>query len=83
MNSKKPKGRVPSLIGGSNGRPRRTEVKKKSHCFRCDTEIPSGKTCIEIPKIGGGYTNYRRVCDDCYRAILKKTSEDMEEIAKL
>lgn len=82
MTKKTPKGPVPSLIGGTNGRPVRVEVQRRSECYRCDDEIVSGASCIAIPKLGS-FTNKRRVCDACYQAILKQTSEDLEKLRQL
>ena len=83
MSAGKPRGPVPSLIGGSNGRPKRIAVDGTSKCFRCDHIILAGQKCIEIPKLGTAYRNPKRYCDDCYGKILKKTTEDIEEISKL
>ena len=83
MTKKTPKGRVPSLIGGTNGRPRRAEVKRLSHCYRCDDDIVAGRMCIEIPKLGDAFANSKRVCDSCYQAILLKTTEDLDALRLL
>ncbi len=83
MTKKTPKGRVPSLIGGTNGRPVRVDVQRRSECYRCDDEIAAGTSCVAIPKLGGAFTNERRVCDACYQAILKQTSDDLEELRQL
>ena len=83
MTKKTPKGRVPSLIGGTNGRPVRVEVQRRSECSRCDDEIVAGTSCIAIPELGGAFANKRRVCDACYQAILKQTSDDLEELRRL
>lgn len=83
MKKSKPKGPVPSLIGGSNGRPRRTDVKRLSACYRCQAELIMGTTCVEIPKLGQAYSTPRRVCDACFQLILHKTEDDLAEIRKL
>jgi len=80
MTKTKPRGPTPSLIGGSNGRPRRASVVRKSSCQRCHAELLAGATCIEIPQLGGAYTNRRRICDACFQEIIKKTSDDLEEV---
>lgn len=36
--------------------------------------------CIAIPKLGTGYSTAKRVCDDCYQEILRKTYEDLEAV---
>jgi hypothetical protein len=79
----KPKGPVPSLIGGSNGRPKRVPVLKKSECSRCKGIFVAGDSCVEIPKLGSGYSSSRRVCNDCFQAILVKTTEDFDQIKSI
>ena len=83
MTKKTPKGRVPSLIGGTNGRPVREDVHRRSKCYRCEDELPGGTSCIAIPSLGRGFAPKRRVCSVCYHAILKQTSSDLEELWKL
>jgi hypothetical protein len=83
MTTVKPRGPTPSLIGSTNGRPRRAEVLHKSTCYRCKAVLPAGLSCIEIPKLGGAYSSAKRVCDQCFQGILQKTSEDLEEIKAL
>lgn len=79
---RKTRGPVPSLIGGTNGRPRRVSVQGKSKCSRCHVPFAVGDTCITIPKLGGAYSNDKRVCNECFQEILKKTSEDLDAIKK-
>ena len=76
----KPRGPVPSLIGGTNGRPKRVDVLKKCACNRCKISLVAGTTCIAIPKLGTGYSSAKRVCDECYLEILQKTTQDLEVI---
>lgn len=83
MTTKKPRGPTPSLIGGANGRPIRVEVKRRSECYRCKEELLAGTSCMAIPELGGGFANKRRVCDPCYQAILKQTSDDLEKLRRL
>lgn len=83
MTKKKPRGPTPSLIGGANGRPIRVDVLRRSTCYRCKDELVAGASCIAIPELGGGFANKRRVCDACYQAILKQTSDDLDELRQL
>lgn len=83
MKRVKPRGPIPSLIGGANGRPQRITVGKKSECSRCHAEFAKGDTCISIPKLGAGFSTPRRVCDDCFRSIIDKTYADLEEVRAL
>lgn len=78
-----PKGPTPSLIGGTNGRPKRVEVKKLSNCYRCNEDLLKGTICIEVPKLGGAYSSPRRMCDTCFKLMLSKTASDLAEISVL
>jgi hypothetical protein len=79
----KPRGPTPSLIGSTNGRPRRTDVRRKCECYRCKLPLVAGVTCIEIPKLGTGYASAKRVCEECFTDIIRKTTEDLEAIKQL
>ena len=83
MNKRKPRGPVPSLIGGANGRPKRVSVQRQSKCIRCHAPFAAGNTCIEIPKLGNAFASVKRVCDVCFERILEKTAEDLEKIRAL
>lgn len=80
---KKPRGPVPSLIGSGNGRPKRLTVQRQCKCSRCHAPFAARDTCIAIPKLDGGYSTPKRVCDECFQAILEKTSDDLEAIKAL
>lgn len=83
MTRSTPRGPTPSLIGGTNGRPKRVDVAKLSHCYRCNEKLLKGTTCIEIPQLGQAYSMARRVCDECFERILSKTEDDLERIRQL
>lgn len=34
-------------------------IRRKSTCYRCHAELLAGQACIEIPKLGGGYSTVR------------------------
>lgn len=74
---------MPSLIGSTNGRPKRSLVQKKSECTRCHAPLLAGHLCVEIPKLRGAFSKPKRFCDDCFIQIVGKTSDDLEEIKKL
>ena len=83
MNRRNPRGPVPSLIGGGNGRPKRVAVERKSKCSRCHIPFAAGYTCIAIPKLGSAYSTAKRVCDECFQRIMEKTADDFEEVRAL
>lgn len=83
MKQHKPKGKTPSLIGLSNGRPERVQVERKSTCFRCSCDIGIGQECFGIPKIVSGFSKQKRYCKSCYQMILEQTEKDLEEAKRL
>ena len=83
MTNKILRGKTPSLIGSSNGRPCRVDVKQKSKCKRCGCDIGAGQDCFGIPKAGSGFTNIHRYCKQCYMNIIEQTRKDLEKASKL
>ena len=83
MKKSNPRGPTPSLIGGTNGRPKRVPVTRLSKCYRCGDGLASGTECIEIPKLGTAYSTARRCCDACFKLILTKTESDLAELRVL
>jgi hypothetical protein len=80
MKSSKPKGKTPSLIGGSQGAPRKRLVERLSHCKRCSGAILRGAECFEIPHLGGSFSNPKPYCDGCFQSILHKTKADLDAL---
>ncbi len=83
MKNEKPKGRTPSLIGSTNGRPKRADVKRKSECCRCNDDIGIGADCFNIPKAGMGFSKECRYCKDCYGKVLDQTQKDLDGLKTL
>ena len=79
---KKPKGKVPSLIGGSLGAPRRTRVERESPCKRCTVGLSKGQECFEIPQLRSSFTVYKRYCGPCFEAIIVQTQVDLDELKR-
>ncbi len=73
----KKRGKIPSLITGSSGKPIRVIAKRQRMCSRCSCSIASGNNCFEVPKVGGGFSNKKTYCRNCFGEILKKTKEDL------
>jgi hypothetical protein len=82
MKNPNPKGKTPSLISGSSGKPKRVMVQKKSNCHRCDDDIEVGQDCFGIPKTGS-FSSLKRYCKECFEKILAKTAEDLDLLKKL
>jgi hypothetical protein len=83
MKNNKPRGKTPSLIGASNGRPKRINVQRKSHCHRCGHDIQVGQDCFGVPKVVSGFTSIKRYCRICFQSIIDQTHKDLEEIKNL
>jgi len=45
------RGKTPSLISGSSGKPSISEAKRRRNCNRCECNIKMGEKLFEIPKI--------------------------------
>lgn len=75
---KTPKGKTPSLIGGSNGKPCAAIAQRKCQCARCSDDIMANARCYDIPKTGGGFSRKKRYCEDCYKNIIQQTEIDLQ-----
>jgi hypothetical protein len=80
MKNKTPKGKTPSLIGSTNGRPKRVTVERKSECNRCKDDIHPGNDCFGIPRLGSGFSNLKRYCKECYSRVLEQTEKDLADL---
>lgn len=78
----KERGKTPSLISGSNGKPSYTVTQRVSKCTRCGATINGGSRCIVIPRLGGPFTIKKRVCLKCFKTILDQTKLDLEILEK-
>ena len=81
------KGRSPSLIAGSNGKPHATSAKKRRKCKRCNEVIVLGDSLFEIPQKSGGFSKKSPFCLDCFNEVIQQTEKDVaalkEELIKL
>jgi ribosomal protein S27AE len=80
MNKKR--GKIPSLITGSSGRPNQVVAKRRRQCSRCSSDILLNEMCFEIPKVGGGFANKKTFCVNCFKEILGQTKKDIAELEK-
>jgi hypothetical protein len=68
---------IPSLINGSAGRPKSETAGKKCECKGCGAEIIKGAKCFDIPNPHKSFSNPRRFCQTCFKAVLAKTKLDI------
>ena len=78
-----PKGKTPSLIGSTLGRPAKKTCKRKTPCSRCRADIKKGDVCYDVPQLRKPHSTTRRFCERCYDAVLKQTRGDLEELETL
>jgi hypothetical protein len=78
-----PKGKTPSLIGGSLGRPQQSTAGRASPCSRCDAEIVRGEKCFDVPRLAKPHSSTRRFCAACFGAVLEQTKADLAKLEAL
>jgi hypothetical protein len=72
-----PKGKTPSLIGSSLGRPRSAVAGRSSPCSRCEKYIAMGVKCYDVPQPQKKFASTRRFCASCFRDVLEQTKCDL------
>jgi uncharacterized 2Fe-2S/4Fe-4S cluster protein (DUF4445 family) len=79
----KAKGKTPSLIGSSLGRPVAATAGKKCACSRCDAVLVKGDRCIDVPQPNKPFNSSRRFCVDCFAQVLARTKADVTALEAL
>jgi hypothetical protein len=74
------RGKTPTLISGSSGKPAIATAKKKRACKRCKENILLGDSLFEIPKAGGGFSRKVPFCMSCFKDILEQTKKDLNDL---
>lgn len=75
-----PKGRTPSLIGSSLGRPTKETCGRRCPCSRCGNDIIKGEDCYDIPQPLKPHSATRRFCRACFEKVLEQTKRDLEKL---
>lgn len=78
-----PKGKTPSLIGSSLGKPAKATSGKKCECSRCHADIVKGEECYDVPQPLKPFSVKRRFCRGCFVNVLEQTKRDLAEIGNL
>jgi len=76
----KPKGKTPSLLSMSTGKPTLYTCKKKMKCSRCKNEITMGQNCFQIPKMSAGFSSKKPFCIVCTDLIIKQTKTEIHQL---
>ena len=72
--------RIPSLINGATGRPKSKIAGRKCECKGCGAEIVKGEKCFDIPNPHESFSNSRRFCQTCFKAVVAKTKLDIASL---
>ena len=75
-----PKGKTPSLIGSTLGRPARKTCGRRTPCSRCRADIKKGDVCYDVPQLRKPHSTTRRFCATCFGGVLRQTRGDLEEL---
>lgn len=75
--SKKARGKTPSLIGSSLGRPKMVAAGKRTPCSRCGADIAMGDKCFDVPRPDKPFNSSRRFCTECFSLVLEQTKTDL------
>ena len=78
-----PKGKTPSLIGSSLGRPRKETCGRETPCSRCRRGIVKGEACYDVPQPQKPHSSTRRFCAKCFENVLEKTKRDLAALEVL
>ena len=78
-----PRGKTPSLIGGSLGKPQAAIAGRESPCSRCKKGIPMKVKCVDVPQLRKRFASTRRFCIDCFLLVLEQTRHDLEGLSDL
>ena len=77
------KGKTPSLIGSSLGRPRKQTCGRETPCSRCRAGIVKGENCYDVPQPKKPHSSTRRFCAECFDGVLEQTRRDLEKLEAL
>lgn len=77
------KGKTPSLIGSTLGRPNKQTCGRKTPCSRCHESIAKGEDCYDVPQLREPHSSTRRFCAACFVGVLEQTTRDLDALRAL
>lgn len=77
------RGKTPSLIGASLGRPTKKTCGRETPCSRCGEGIAKGEDCYDVPQPQKPHSSTRRFCSDCFDEVLQQTRHDLDQLKSL
>ena len=75
-----PKGKTPSLIGSSLGRPKKVTCGRRTPCSRCHKDITKGEVCYDVPQVKKPHESTRRFCGECFDDVLEQSRRDLDNL---
>lgn len=78
----KPKGKTPSLLAISTGKPESHTCGKATPYERCEEIVIKGQRCFRIPKVKSGFTGHPIFCIACTIAIIEQTKIELLVVEK-
>jgi hypothetical protein len=75
-----PKGKTPSLIGSSLGRPKAATAGRLCKCSRCKVAILRDDKCFDVPQPQKSFSATRRFCSACFGLVLEQSKKDLAEL---
>ena len=78
-----PKGKTPSLIGSTLGRPATKTCGRKTPCSRCQAVIHKRDVCYDVPQLRKPHSATRRFCANCFHEVLHQTRKDLDKLEAL
>lgn len=76
----KPKGKTPSLLAISTGKPEPYTCGKSTPCDRCEQTVEKNERCFRIPRMKSGFTNHPIFCITCTVAIIEQTRIELAAV---
>lgn len=71
------RGKTPSLLAISTGKPEPHTCGKGTDCDRCDELVAKGDRCFRLPKVKSGFTRHPIFCVGCTIAIIEQTKIEL------
>lgn len=78
-----PRGKTPSLIGSTLGKPARKICGRRTPCSRCHVDVLKGEECYDVPQLRKPHAATRRFCATCFGRVLTQTRYDLERLEVL
>lgn len=73
----KPKGKTPSLLSQSNGKPFKETCNKGRTCNRCDKKIKKNEKFFIMGQKSGGFNHKNPFCTNCMKLIIEQTKKEL------